>query len=81
RELAQVVAAQPQNNQARALLGLCLYQLNRLPEAIRELEAVHRAQPDDLGVAYALAHAYLSNDQIAPATELVERVFNRLDSA
>src|SRR5205085_3990339 len=81
RELSKVVAAQPENQQARLLLGLSLYQLDLVNDAVSELQAVYRAQPDNLAAAYALGSAYISLGRTDEAGELIGKVLSGVDSA
>jgi tetratricopeptide (TPR) repeat protein len=71
RELAKVVAAQPNNLRAHYLLGLCLLKQGRLPEGTAELERVRRANAKDLDVSYTLASAYLKANQLDKAEPIV----------
>ena len=55
--------------------------MGKLPEAIKELETVYNAQPENIGVAYVLGTAYLQNDQIEQGRALIDKVFKDLPSA
>jgi tetratricopeptide (TPR) repeat protein len=63
------------------LYGLCLLQLDKLPESIKQLEVVHKALPDDLGASYGLALAYIAAGKTDQASTVAQRVFYNLDSA
>src|SRR5437867_3236542 len=76
-----VLQAQPDNMQARFLLGVCLFEAGRMKEAVAELEGVYAARPEEVSVAYALANAYLQNEQIEKGQKLVDRVFRELNSS
>jgi tetratricopeptide (TPR) repeat protein len=74
RELTRVVAAQPQNYEARHLLGLCFLKLQEFDQGIAELEAVCKAQPANLDVTYTLASAYIKANQTHKAEAIVEKL-------
>jgi tetratricopeptide (TPR) repeat protein len=80
-ELQQVIKAKPDQIQARFLHGLCLFQLGRLKEAIAELEPIYQAQPDNVSLAYALANAYIQDEQLEKGQALVDEVFSNLKTA
>jgi tetratricopeptide (TPR) repeat protein len=80
-ELEQVVKAHPHNVQARFLHGMCLFEIGKLKEAIAELEPIYQSQPDNLSFAYALANAYIQDEQIEKGQILVDKVFRNLNSA
>jgi tetratricopeptide (TPR) repeat protein len=73
-EVDQVLATQPENSQARLLLGLCYFQLGRLPEAVIELEQIYAAQPDDV-VVFTLGLAYINLKEFDKAEELIKKHF------
>jgi tetratricopeptide (TPR) repeat protein len=65
----------------RFLHGLCLFQIGRMKEAIAELEPLYQSQPDNLSFAYALANAYIQDEQVEKGQVLVDKVFRNLNSA
>src|SRR5262249_29275577 len=69
------------NIQARFLLGMCLFETGKLKESAAELEKVYNAQPDNTAAAYALANAYLLDEQIEKGRALIDKVFRELGSA
>jgi len=58
---AKVVEIDPQHAQARQLLAVCRAYLGQLEPAIRDLEALHAAAPQDDGILFLLGFAYLKN--------------------
>ena len=80
-EFQQVVKSQPDNFQARFLNGMCLFYAGKFNPAIAELEKVYAAQSENISVAYALANAYIQNEQIDKGQVLVDKVFKNLNSA
>ena len=58
---AKVVEIEPGNQQARQLLAVCRAYLGQLEPAIRDLEALHAAAPQDDGILFLLGFAYLKN--------------------
>jgi tetratricopeptide (TPR) repeat protein len=81
QELMQVVEKQPINLQARQLLALSYLRLNKLAEGIAQLENILASQPENLGAAYTLGSAYITNHQLDKVEALIEKFFDRLDSA
>ena len=73
--------SQPENLQARQLLGVCLFQTDKLAEAIKELEIVYKAQPENIAAAYVLGTAYLQNEQVELGRVLIDKVFKYLPAA
>jgi tetratricopeptide (TPR) repeat protein len=80
-ELDQVIRAKPDNIQARFLRGLCLFQIGRLKESIAEFEPIYQSQPDNVSIAYALANAYIQDEQVEKGQALVDKVFRNLQTA
>jgi len=80
-ELQQVIKAKPEHIQARFLNGLCLFQVGKLKESIAEFEPLYRAEPDNIAIAYALANAYIQDEQIGKGQVLVDKVFKNINSA
>ena len=80
-EFQQVVKAQPENFQARFLNGMCLFYAGKFNPAIVEFEKVYAVQPENISVAYALANAYIQNEQIDKGQLLIDKVFRNLNSA
>jgi tetratricopeptide (TPR) repeat protein len=80
-ELQQVRKAKPDKLQARFLRGLCLFQIGRLKESIAEFEPIYQAQPDNISIAYALANAYIQDEQFEKGQALADQVFSKLKTA
>jgi tetratricopeptide (TPR) repeat protein len=70
--LAQVVAGDGSNQQARHFLALALLKQGRLDAGILELERVIAAQPENLDVVYTLCSAYLRTAQLKRAKQLID---------
>jgi len=70
----RVVEIDPQHTQARELLAVCRAYLGELGPAIRELEALRGAAPDDPNILFLLGFAYLKQHD----TEKAKSVFARM---
>ena len=73
---AQVVAADPQNLQAKQLLAVCRAYLGQLEPAIRDLETLHAAAPRDDGILFLLGFAYLKNQNPEKAKAVFQQMFD-----
>jgi tetratricopeptide (TPR) repeat protein len=81
RTLASVVGTQDSNFAARHYLGVSLLKLGRTPEGIAELEIVAGGHPEDLDALYTLASAYLKNNQLEAARQLIDSKIIAHDTA
>lgn len=81
RSLAAVVAEQNGNYLARHYLGVSLLKLGRIREGMAELEVVARVHPEDLDALYTLASAYLKNNQLEMARQLIDSKIIAHDTA
>jgi tetratricopeptide (TPR) repeat protein len=69
---SRVVVLDPQHLQARQLLAVCRAYLGQLEPAIRELEALRAANPQDDGILFLLGFAYLKNQEPEKAKPIFE---------
>jgi tetratricopeptide (TPR) repeat protein len=69
---ARVVALDPQHLQARQLVAVCRAYLGQLEPAIRDLETLRAAAPQDDGILFLLGFAYLKNHQPEKAKPIFE---------
>ena len=81
RTLASVAGARNDNYAARHYLGVSLLKLGRIREGIAELEIVAGARPEDLDTLYTLASAYLKNNQLEAARQLIDSKIIAHDTA
>ena len=72
---AKVVEIDPRQMQARQLLAVCRAYLGQLDPAIRDLEALHAAAPQDDGVLFLLGFAYLKNHDSDKAKAIFQQMF------
>jgi tetratricopeptide (TPR) repeat protein len=68
------LVAFPGSARARLVLALALEQLHRVPEALRELEEVHRKAPDAPLVRGALGHAYAASGRMDEAQQILNHL-------
>lgn len=71
----RVVAIDPHHYQARQLLALCRVYTGRLLPAIRDLEALRSANPDDQQVLFLLGLAYLKKGDAEAAKSTFDKMF------
>jgi protein O-GlcNAc transferase len=79
--LASLVHEQDGNYLARHYLGVSLLKLNRVPEGMAELEAVVRTHPEDVDAAYTLASAYIRDQRLKEAEQLIANVIGHHETA
>ena len=77
----RVLAAQPDNLQARYLAADCQLRLGRAAEAIALLTPVEASRADDPALSYLLGMAYLSNKELEKGQLLIDRILRHGDSA
>ncbi len=80
KPLRTFLGEQAGNLQARQLLGLCLLEQDRFPEAIEELESAQQDGPRDLSLVLALATAYVRSGREQESRKVVEMLQQRGDS-
>lgn len=79
--LALLLREQNGNYLARHYLGVSLLKLKRIPEGIAELEAVVNAHPEDVDAAYALASAYITDQRLGKAEQLINNMIGHHETA
>jgi tetratricopeptide (TPR) repeat protein len=72
---SRVVQIDPQHMQARQLLAVCRAYLGQLEPAIRDLEVLHAAAPQDDGILFLLGFAYLKNHDPEKAKAVFQQMF------
>ena len=77
-ELRMVLANEPQNAQAHAILALCLSETKKFEEATREARQAIHLEPDFAFSHYALAHVYSDRNRFPEALNAI-REASRLD--
>jgi len=77
-ELRQVLAVEPDNAHAHAMLGLCLEQREQYTDAIRETEQAIHLSPDLPFAHFAHAHVYFARNRFSEALTAVNEAI-RLD--
>lgn len=73
---ARVVAIDPQHLQARQLLAVCRAYTGQLAPAIRDLESLRAAAPNDEGILFLLGFAYLKNHDAEKAEAIFKQMFD-----
>jgi tetratricopeptide (TPR) repeat protein len=81
RTLAAVVELGSDNYAARHYLGVSLLKSGHMQEGIAELEMVAARHPEDLDALYTLASAYLKNNQLEAARQLIDGKISSHDTA
>jgi tetratricopeptide (TPR) repeat protein len=81
KELEQVRTADPTNVKAVLLLADCDLRLGKNKNVIDLLSAIHRANPDNLGVAYLLGTALAREGRATEAQIVINQITSRGDSA
>lgn len=81
KELAAVIARQPEHRAARVLLADCYWRSGEVKKVIPLLEPLEQKNPDDKAVAYLLGMSYLRNGQNLRGQLLVDRILRQGDSA
>lgn len=71
----RVVDLNPRHMQARQLLAVCRLYTGHLAPAIRELEALHAASPQDTQILFLLGFAYLKNRDQDKAKTIFAQMF------
>jgi protein O-GlcNAc transferase len=69
---SRVVAIDPHHMQARQLVAVCQTYLGQLEPAIRELESMRAAAPNDDGILFLLGFAYLKQHNTEKAKPIFE---------
>lgn len=72
---ARVVAIDPQHLQARQLLALCRAYSGQLGPAVRDLEALRAAAPQDENILFLLGFVYLKSHEPDKAKAVFEQMF------
>jgi tetratricopeptide (TPR) repeat protein len=72
RALAQVVAADPSDNAARAMLGSAYYALDNYPGAVKSISPLGDRAVHDSALGYAWAASLVRLGELAPATRILE---------
>jgi len=80
KELAAVIAGQPDHRAARVLLADCYWRSGEAKKVIPLLEPLDAKNADDKAVAYLLGMAYLRNGQTLRGQLLVDRILRQGDS-
>ncbi len=81
KELATVIARQPDHRAARVLLADCYWRSGEVKKVIPLIEPLEEKNPDDKAVAYLLGMAYLRTGQSLRGQLLVDRILRQGDSA
>ena len=70
----RVVALDPASTAGLRLRGWIHYSRGRIQDAVRDLEAAHRAEPSDADTLLLLSNCYLISGRVTPARPLLERL-------
>lgn len=76
--MQRILDINPTNPEAKHLLGKLFYMQGRFQAAARELWDAYSAAPDDTGVAYTLALAYLEMRETERARQIFREIGSRL---
>jgi tetratricopeptide (TPR) repeat protein len=79
-QVNKALAICPELTQARVDRGRALLKLNRIQEALTDLQAAERATPDDASAHFFLAQAYRSLGQVRQAQAEME-IFSKLEES
>jgi tetratricopeptide (TPR) repeat protein len=78
KPLRQAASHNPNNAGVHQMLGKTHFMLGNFEKATSELETALKLAPNDNDVAYTLGLAYLKEHKILPATQIYDRMIQRL---